>query len=120
MSDLLSCPCCGYPTLSARGDFEICLICWWEDDGQDDHNADEVFGGPNGRYSLTMARENFVDHFDMYEAGQGIGVVADPSPERKAILAYLAAVKQGERRHDLRVLQGLLRTESDARRKTMQ
>jgi len=56
----------------------------------------------------------------MYEAGQGIGVVADPSPERKAILAYLAAVKQGERRHDLRVLQGLLRTESDARRKTMQ
>jgi hypothetical protein len=54
-----SCPCCGYPTLGGRGQDEICELCWWEDDGQDDDNADEVCGGPNRGYSLNDARENF-------------------------------------------------------------
>lgn len=53
------CPCCGYKTLSARGDFEICKVCFWEDDGQDDKDADKVRGGPNGSLSLTSARANF-------------------------------------------------------------
>jgi Cysteine-rich CPCC len=30
-----------------------------KDDGQDDHDADEVRGGPNRALSLTMARANF-------------------------------------------------------------
>jgi hypothetical protein len=34
-------------------------VCFWEDDGQDDVDADTVRGGPNGRLSLTMARENY-------------------------------------------------------------
>lgn len=54
------CPCCGYRTLGARGDFEICPICWWEDDGQDDRDADIVMGGPNYELSLTAARVNFL------------------------------------------------------------
>jgi hypothetical protein len=54
-----SCPCCGYPTLAGRGTDEICELCWWEDDGQDDDQADEVWGGPNHDYSLNDARENF-------------------------------------------------------------
>lgn len=120
MSDFLDCPCCGFPTLGARSIFEICPICWWEDDGQDEADADEVRGGPNGAYSLTRARANFADHFDMYDAGKGIGAVADPSPERKAILAYLRAIRRGERVHDLRALHGLLRSDSEARRKAMQ
>jgi len=41
-----------WPTNSARG-------CFWEDDGQDDHDADEVRGGPNYSLSLTQARLNF-------------------------------------------------------------
>jgi hypothetical protein len=53
------CPCCGYWTLDARGDYDICPVCFWEDDGQDDHDADVVRGGPNGRLSLTQARVNF-------------------------------------------------------------
>ena len=32
---------------------------FWEDDGQDDHDADEVRGGPNGDLSLAAARRNF-------------------------------------------------------------
>jgi len=53
------CPCCGYKTLSERGGFEICPVCFWEDDGQDDHDADLVRGGPNHSLSLTLARANF-------------------------------------------------------------
>jgi hypothetical protein len=54
-----ACPCCGYATLNDRGGFEICQVCFWEDDGQDSHNADENLGGPNGT-SLTVARRNFL------------------------------------------------------------
>ena len=55
----LRCPCCGCKTLGERGGFEICEVCFWEDDGQDDHDADAVRGGPNGALSLTQARANF-------------------------------------------------------------
>ena len=53
------CPCCGYKTLCGRGQDEICPVCFWQDDGQDDHDADEVRGGPNRRLSLSDARENY-------------------------------------------------------------
>jgi Cysteine-rich CPCC len=35
------CPCCGFITLTERSADEICPVCFWEDDGQDDHDADE-------------------------------------------------------------------------------
>lgn len=54
-----ACPCCGFFTLPARGQYELCPVCFWEDDGQDDHDADEVRGGPNGGLSLTEARSNY-------------------------------------------------------------
>ena len=54
-----ACPCCGYLTLDEGAEYEICGVCFWEDDGQDASNADEVRGGPNGDLSLTMAQENY-------------------------------------------------------------
>jgi hypothetical protein len=56
----LRCPCCGCRTLGQRGGFEICPVCYWEDDGQDDHDADIVRGGPNGSLSLSQARANYL------------------------------------------------------------
>jgi hypothetical protein len=53
------CPCCKHKTLYGRGGFENCPVCYWEDDGQDEKDAERVRGGPNGRLSLRMARENF-------------------------------------------------------------
>ena len=55
-----ACPCCGYATLDARGEYEICSVCWWEDDGQDNDDANVVRGGPNSNISLTRARINFL------------------------------------------------------------
>src|SRR5581483_12052251 len=54
------CPCCGYNTLDELGAYEICTVCWWEDDGQDNQDVDEVRRGPNGSLSLTKARINFL------------------------------------------------------------
>jgi hypothetical protein len=54
-----TCLCCGYRTLTEKAAFEICPVCFWEDDGQGDGNADDVLGGPNGQLSLTAARANF-------------------------------------------------------------
>jgi len=69
-SGLFQCPSCGYPTLAERGGYDICYLCNWEDDGQDDHNADVVMGGPNYGYSLTAARENFKRYGNMYTPGK--------------------------------------------------
>ena len=55
----VACPCCGYLSLSEPGAFEICGICFWEDDGQTAANAGEVRGGPNGDLSLARAQENY-------------------------------------------------------------
>lgn len=56
--DLYTCPGCGYPTLTERGGYEICSVCNWEDDNQDDKEADEIWGGPNSYLSLTENRLN--------------------------------------------------------------
>ncbi|WP_285790555.1 CPCC family cysteine-rich protein [Micromonospora sp. NBRC 101691] len=57
-----ACPCCGYLTLAERGGYEICDVCFWEDDGQDDHDAAHVRGGPNRNLSLLDARRNFAKY----------------------------------------------------------
>ena len=37
----------------------LCPICWWEDDGQEDGDADEVRNTVNGDLSLTDARMHY-------------------------------------------------------------
>ncbi|WP_052461172.1 CPCC family cysteine-rich protein [Psychroserpens mesophilus] len=58
--ELESCPCCGYRTIGERGNYEICKVCWWEDDGQDNKHSDEIMGGPNYGISLVMGRYNYL------------------------------------------------------------
>ena len=54
-----ACPCCRFLTLPDRDGLYICDVCFWEDDGQGDDDADVVRGGPNGSLSLTAARQNY-------------------------------------------------------------
>ena len=51
------CPCCDYYSLTARAGFEVCPICYWEDDGQDMDQLD-VVSGPN-HITLRQGRFNF-------------------------------------------------------------
>jgi hypothetical protein len=53
----MSCPACGYLTL-CETKWGICALCKWQEDGQDDPVANEVWGS-NGDLSLAQARLNF-------------------------------------------------------------
>ncbi|MFC6018432.1 CPCC family cysteine-rich protein [Plantactinospora solaniradicis] len=73
------CPCCGYLTLDSRGEYEICPVCFWEDDGQDEHDAGQVRGGANRGLSLLDGRRNFAE-FGASEARR-LPLVRPPHPE---------------------------------------
>lgn len=51
------CPCCDYYTLIERGQYDICPICFWEDDGI---NLDQLdnYSDPN-HLTLREGRQNF-------------------------------------------------------------
>lgn len=53
-----SCPVCGYLTLDERSVYDICLICFWEDDGDDDFESERI-SGPN-HMTLTEGRDLFL------------------------------------------------------------
>lgn len=58
MSKRYTCPCCGYLTLSEfPGSFEICEICFWEDDNVQLRNPS--FAGGANRPSLIEAQSSF-------------------------------------------------------------
>jgi hypothetical protein len=49
------CPCCGYRTLPERGDYDLCPVCWWEDEGLEPWE----YSGPNGE-TLIEAQQAFL------------------------------------------------------------
>ena len=53
----LKCPCCGYYTLEEVGTYEICPVCFWEDDPSQE--SDPELGGGANELSLRESRENF-------------------------------------------------------------
>ncbi|SMO52788.1 Cysteine-rich CPCC [Melghirimyces algeriensis] len=55
---LLTCPCCKYQTLMERGQYDICPVCFWEEDGSDEPTH---YSGPN-HMTLAEGRENFIKY----------------------------------------------------------
>jgi len=57
-----ACPCCGYLTLeeAPTGTYDLCKVCFWEDDGVQFRDPDYE-GGANTP-SLNQARESFREH----------------------------------------------------------
>lgn len=49
------CPCCGYKTLPSRGDYDLCPVCWWEDEG----TGPWEYSGPNNE-TLDEAQQAFL------------------------------------------------------------
>lgn len=59
MTTQYQCPCCGYYTLSASppGTFEICPVCYWEDDNVQYYEPDYCCGA--NHESLNEACKNY-------------------------------------------------------------
>ncbi|MGW3831410.1 CPCC family cysteine-rich protein [Streptomyces microflavus] len=58
MSDSYPCPCCGHRVLDAMpGSYEICPVCFWEDDGVQ-FRWPTMAGGANN-VSLIEAQRNY-------------------------------------------------------------
>ena len=55
---LFACPCCMYHSLTERGQYEICPVCFWEDDGSNDPTQ---YSGPN-HMTLAEGRDNFAKY----------------------------------------------------------
>ncbi|MHC0039752.1 CPCC family cysteine-rich protein [Pseudoneobacillus sp. C159] len=57
-----TCPCCGYKTLDEEppGTYDICEICFWEDDGVQFNDPD--FKGGANVPSLRQAQKNFIEY----------------------------------------------------------
>jgi len=60
IANVFSCPCCGRDSLPERHGWDICPICWWEDDGTDNVEASLYYSGPNKGLQLTEGRINFL------------------------------------------------------------
>ena len=56
------CPCCNNLTFDEEpcGTFEICPVCYWEDDNV--QNSDPTYGGGANGISLNKAKENFTKY----------------------------------------------------------
>jgi hypothetical protein len=57
--DNYTCPCCGHKTFSEKpdGTYEICPVCFWEDDPIQMNDPDYA-GGAN-KVSLKQGQKNF-------------------------------------------------------------
>ena len=55
-----TCPCCGYKTLDEEHEYDICPICFWEDDYLQFEDAD-LCGGAN-EVSLRQAQHNYLKY----------------------------------------------------------
>lgn len=77
-----TCPVCGFYTLEERDSWDVCGICWWEDDGQDEkefgkfNDPDEIIGGPNAHWSLTSYRKFFYENINNSKITKGTGIKA--------------------------------------------
>jgi hypothetical protein len=58
MMPLHQCPCCDYFTLEERAIWDICEVCYWEDDGHDLDRRDDPSGCNKG-LTLRQGRDNF-------------------------------------------------------------
>jgi len=58
-TEKFACPCCGYKTFDIEpdGTYEICPVCFWEDDQLEDPNYE---GGANN-VSLKQGQRNFIE-----------------------------------------------------------
>ncbi len=76
------CQCCEYFTIRNPKEYgyELCEVCFWEDDGYGDSTPDAP-SAPNGEMTLNEAKKNF----KLYKACDEFSVDScrDPLPEEQ-------------------------------------
>jgi hypothetical protein len=60
VSPLYPCPCCGHRTLPGVGDYDLCPVCYWEDD-PNQSRLPWSQGGANG-ISLVECQQAYLTH----------------------------------------------------------
>lgn len=58
---LMQCDCCDYFTIPEGDDYEICPVCFWEQDSSGISELEDPSGANHG-LSLREGRENFISH----------------------------------------------------------
>lgn len=72
------CPCCGYYTINeGPGLFDICPVCFWEDDPS--YRINEDYRGGANKVSLRQARKNYLEYGACDE--NGLKYVRPPLPD---------------------------------------
>jgi hypothetical protein len=87
------CPCCGLPTIDERGDYEVCVVCLWED-GIGETDPRRV--SPPNYVSLERARIDVGAHLRAYEAVYGDLLRGGVDPLVRAIKRFGARLQGGE------------------------
>lgn len=61
VNDKFACPCCGSKTFNKKpkGSYEICEVCFWEDDPI--QLSDPDYEGGANRVSLRQGQKNFIE-----------------------------------------------------------
>ncbi|CAI3676883.1 Membrane protein [Clostridium neonatale] len=59
MREYFTCPCCGYITLESEHEYDICPICFWEDDWIQFEEVDLQDGA--NKVSLRQAQKNYIE-----------------------------------------------------------
>ncbi|MFY0697560.1 MAG: hypothetical protein JXR11_06895 [Balneola sp.] len=56
-----SCPCCHYIAIKERNIYEICPVCYWEDEGEKWDLELDIESGANHGLTLREGRKNFAE-----------------------------------------------------------
>jgi hypothetical protein len=75
VEQLFTCPCCGYRTLDGRGDYDVCKVCYWEDDNTNDPACRS---SPN-HMTLGEARRRFATLGTIFDDGHRSKFAHEPS-----------------------------------------
>jgi len=89
-----TCPCCGLPTLDHRGDYDVCVVCLWEDYGGEAYPRRAY---PPNYVALERARLYFAESLRTFEVDRELDLCAAPiDPLVRAIKRFEAALRCGE------------------------
>lgn len=115
------CPCCGIPYPHDSGDYSICHLCWWEDEGVEEPWDKLSCSGPNhtmlGQYRMqwllklqgkeplsrvpeiiefALGRLGRVERGELQGAMEKLVAAQGPSPNMRRAMAPLEKYKNGQ------------------------